>query len=277
MKKKIIIFGYTGYIGSYLFNHLNDNEFETVGLKIPRPNMDDLNIFYKNFINKFLEFNNNIFCIINAAGSINCINKNDYFFNSKFDVIFQNLIIEKKISLKYLSFNSTKVFTNSLDDYALSKKDLYYSYINKDKFYTLFIDLVYENNSPHYNTIKNIIKSIKLFFIPVFFPGKVFYPIDLKSLTKTIKEIISKNFRINKFIIIGDKKIYFNELIIHVNKVSNLNKKIVNIPSKLINYFPSFIKRILLKSKPFQQYDNHDWLTKLDTSKFLVRKPNNKF
>ena len=59
--------------------------------------------------------------------------------------------------------------------------------------------------------------------------------------------------------------------------MSNINRKILYIPSKLINYFPLFIKKILLKSKSFQQYENHDWLKDIDTKKFLIRKQNNKF
>ena len=156
-----------------------------------------------------------------------------------------------------------------MDNYALSKKELNNHFDKRNQFYTLYIDLVFQENSPHFKTIKNKIENMKLFFIPVFFPGKNFYPIDLDKLANTIKEIIIKDFKVNKFIIIGDKKIYFHELIEHVNKVSNINRKILYIPSKLINYFPLFIKKILLKSKSFQQYENHDWLKDIDTKKFL--------
>ena len=277
MKKKIFIFGHSGYIGSYLLKFLDNKDYDVFGYKIPRPDGNDLDNFYKNFIENFLSTNKNIFCIINSAGSINCETKEEYFFNSRFDVIFQKLINEKKLNLKYLSFNSTKVFTNSLDNYALSKKELNNHFDKRNQFYTLYIDLVFQENSPHFKTIKNKIENMKLFFIPVFFPGKNFYPIDLDKFANTIKEIIIKNFKVNKFIIIGDKKIYFHELIEHVNKVSNINRKILYIPSKLINYFPLFIKKILLKSKSFQQYENHDWLKDIDTKKFLIRKQNNKF
>ena len=110
MKKKIFIFGHTGYIGSYLLKYLNNEEFETHGRKIPRPENENLNNFYYKFIGDFLNQNENIFCIINSAGSIDCQTKEDYFFNSQFDVIFQKLIDERKIRTKYLSFNSTKIF-----------------------------------------------------------------------------------------------------------------------------------------------------------------------
>ena len=62
-----------------------------------------------------------------------------------------------------------------------------------------------------------------------------------------------------------------------MNNVSNLKKKIFYIPSKIINLFPNFIKKILLKSKTFQQYEDDDWLKKINYNEFLIRKSNNEF
>ena len=277
MKKKIFIFGYTGYIGSYLLGYLKNENFETHGIKIPRPNDENLNDYYSNFINEFLSENDDIFCVINSAGSINCLTKEDYFFNSQFDVIFQKIIKEKKINIKYLSFNSTKTFSNALDNYALSKKELDKNLIDYHMFYSLYIDLVFDNDSPHFKTIQEKIKSIRINILPVFNPGKSFYPINLNSLGDSIKQIINNDYKIKKFIIIGDKKMNFCDLIKHVNSFTNLNKKIFYISSKLISYFPKSIKKILLKSKSLQQYDDYNWLEKINNNEFLIRKPNNKF
>jgi len=277
MRKKIFIFGHTGYIGSYLLKNFNNEEFETFGIKIPRPDNNNLYNFYYQFISNFLNKNDNIFCIINSAGSIECKTKEDYFFNSNFDVIFQIIIDEKKIRTKYFSLNSTKIFTSALDNYALSKKELDKNLVNNDMFYSLYIDLVFDENSPYFNIIKEKIKGLKISTIPVFDPGKNFYPINLYSLSYSIKKIINGNYRIRKFIIIGDKKMNFCNLIQYVNTVSNLKKKFFYIPSKLINSFPNFIKKILLKSKTFQQYDDEDWLKKISCNKFLIRKSNNEF
>ena len=277
MKKKIFIFGHSGYIGSYLLKYLNNDEYVTYGSKIPRPNNINLYKFYYEFIKDFLNHNDDIFCLINSAGSINCHTKEDYFFNSNFDVIFQKVISEKKINIKYLSLNSTKIFSNTLDNYALSKKDLDKNLKDDDMFYTLYIDLVFDDNSPHFKMIETKIKGIKINILPVFKPGKNFYPINLLSLSNTIKKIIDGNYNTKKFIIIGDKKMNFSNLIEHVNKVSNQNKKIFYIPSKIIHKFPNFIKKILLKSKAFQQYDDHDWLKEISNDHFLIRKPNNEF
>ena len=192
MKKKNFIFGHTGYIGSYLLKYLNNEEFVTFGRKIPRPDNGDLYGFYNHFINDFLKQDNDIFCIINSAGSIDCKTKEDHFFNSKFDVIFQKIINEKKINTKYLIFNSTKIFSSALDNYACSKKELDKNLTNNDMFYNLYIDLVFDDNSPHFKTIQKKIESIKINFIPVFNPGKNFYPINLNSLGSSIKQIINR-------------------------------------------------------------------------------------
>ena len=69
----------------------------------------------------------------------------------------------------------------------------------------------------------------------------------------------------------------FCDLIEYVNTVSNIKKKIFRIPSKLINKFPNFIKKIFLKSKTFQQYDDDDWLERINYNEFLIRKSNDKF
>lgn len=277
MRKKIFIFGHEGYIGSYLLKNFNNEEFETFGIKIPRPDNNNLYNFYYQFISNFLNKNDNIFCLINSAGNIECKTKEDYFFNSNFDVIFQTVIDEKKIRTKYFSLNSTKIFTNALDNYALSKKELDKNLVNNDMFYSLYIDLVFDDNSPHFNKIKEKIKGLKISIIPVFNPGKNFYPINLYSLCCSIKKIINGNYKIRKFIIIGDKKMNFCDLIEYVNTVSNLKKKVFYVPSKLINIFPNFVKKILLKSKTFQQYDDEEWLKKINCNKFLIRKSNNEF
>ena len=149
--------------------------------------------------------------------------------------------------------------------------------INNDNFYKLYIDLVFDNDSPHFKNIREKIRNIKIGFIPVFNPGKNYYPIKLYSLSNSIKKIINGNFEIKKFILIGDKKMNFCNLIEYVNAVSNIKKKIFYIPSKFIKKFPNFIKKILLKSKMFQQYDDDDWLKRINYKEFLIRKSNNEF
>ena len=203
--------------------------------------------------------------------------KKIFFFNSKFDVIFQNILKEKKIIIKYLSFNSTKTFSNSLDNYAISKKKLDKNLGDENFIHSLYVDLVFDNKSPHFKTIYDKLKNIKIKYLPIFKPGKIFFPINLKLLSKSIMEIITNDYKIKKFIIVGDKKTTFYDLITYVNSVTKINKKILAIPSRLINLCPLFIKKILLKSKSLQQYDDYDWINNINKQKFLIRKTNNKF
>ena len=114
MKKKIFIFGHTGYIGSYLLKNLNNEEFETYGRKIPRPDNVNLYDFYYQFINDFFNENNNIFCLINSAGNIDCKTKEDYFLWLKLSKILEIYGINKKL----LYWRKTE---NSLSSNTLQK------------------------------------------------------------------------------------------------------------------------------------------------------------
>ena len=96
MKRKIYIFGHTGYIGSSLLKSLNDVNFDAIGCKIPRPNSVNLESFYIAFIKEFLNNNKNIFCIINSAGSINCETKEDYFLIQNLMQFFKDYLLKKK-------------------------------------------------------------------------------------------------------------------------------------------------------------------------------------
>ena len=80
MKKKIIIFGHKGYIGSHLLEVLKKKKLNTVGLTIPRPReLDDFENFYIKYINKILLNHSDIYSIINCSGSVNCSSKKDFF------------------------------------------------------------------------------------------------------------------------------------------------------------------------------------------------------
>ena len=278
MKYKICILGESGYLGNYLLEFFKKKNYQVFGQKIPRPNHDfKLDEFYTSFIQDLLTKINDFDLILNCAGSIECKTKSDFFFNSKFDIIFQKVIIKNNLKIKYFIFNSTKVFTSGADNYALSKKLLNNKIENSKNFYNLYIDLVFEKNSPHFNTIKEILEKIKLFIVPVFFPGKIFYPISLIQVAETIHNIILENYLLNKFILIGDKKIFFYELINYVKNECNIKKKIFYVPSKIINLLPDFMKKYFFKSKSLQQFENYDWLKNIKTSEYLIRSKNNRF
>jgi dTDP-4-dehydrorhamnose reductase len=273
MKKKIIIFGHKGYIGSHLLKVLKKKKLSIVGLTIPRPKkFDDFDNFYIKYINKILLNYSNIYCIINCSGSINCSTKKDFFFNSKFDLIFQKIVLKKKLRLKYLILNSTKVFTNCLDNYSLSKKELDRKIILKKNFYSLYLDLIFQKDSSHYNKIYNILKKYSNFRIPIFFPGKHFYPVDLQNLTQEIYNIMMNKQKKNRIIIIGEKKYTFYEIINYVKKNSFLKNKFFLFKSEYFNYIPSYFKSLIYRSKFLQMIDDKNWINHINKKKILLKK-----
>jgi hypothetical protein len=76
--------------------------------------------------------------------------------NSNFDVIFQKILKKKENKIKYISLNSTKVFTNNLDDYAVSKRLLHKNFICSKYFKSIYIDLIFDRNSQHFIKIQRI-------------------------------------------------------------------------------------------------------------------------
>ena len=273
MKKKIIILGHKGFIGARLFKEFKKKKFDVIGIKIPRPNYtEDIKKFYIDYINKILIENNNVNYVINCAGSISCKTNSDFFFNSEFDIIFQNIVLKKKMSIKYLTLNSTKVFTNCLDKYTLSKKELNKNYLSKNNFYILYLDLIFQKDSIHYKKIFDLLKKWSYFKIPIFYPGKLFYPIDLNNLCKEIFNITTIKQNKNKIIILGDKKFTFYEIIVYVKKKSFLQNKFRLLKSKYFNSMPNFVKNIFYRSKFLQMMDDKNWLNYINQEKFLLKK-----
>lgn len=273
MINQICIFGHSGYIGSGLLKAFNKTKYNVLQVNIPRPsNNDNFYKFYLNFFSNFLDKNRNIKTIINCAGSIECKTEKDFFFNSYFDSICQKVILKKKIKLKYISLNSTKIFTKGLDNYALSKKNSNKKFRTNNNFLSVYIDLVFDKKSPHFNSILNVIKKFWIFPVPVFFPGKIFYPLNRGALVNFICKLINRKNKYHKFILLGDIKVYFYELILKVISLSATNKKLIYIKSSYINWMPSIFLNIILRSKFLQQYDDSEYIKKSNLKKYKIIK-----
>lgn len=273
MKNQICIFGHSGYIGSGILKALNKIKCNILQANIPRPNNNEnFYKFYVNFFSDFLDKNRNITTIINCAGSIDCKTEKDFFFNSNFDFICQKVILKKKINLKYISLNSTKIFTKGLDSYALSKKNLNKKFKTNSNFLSVYIDLVFDIKSPNFNSILNVLQKFMVFPVPVFFPGKIFYPLNKDSIVNFICKLISKKTKYSKFVLLGDVKIYFYELILKVISLSKIDRRIFYIKSSYINFMPSIFLNIILKSNFLQQYDNNDYIKKINLKYYKIIK-----
>lgn len=271
MLKTICVIGSSGFVGSHLVAYLHSKKIITKTENVSRPkSKKNIENFYRNYISKILKKNSKIDLFINCAGSISCKKYEDFYFNSNFDVIFQKILQKKEKKIKYISLNSTKVFTNNLDDYAVSKRLLHKNFICSKYFKSIYIDLIFDQNSQHFIKIQRIIKNILFFPIPIFFPGKIFYPINCEKLVKKIYEISISNDKFNKYLILGKKKFFFYELILKVMNASKLNKKIFFIKSSFIKRLPKFIINFILKSKFLQQFDDTNFLKKNDFKNYKI-------
>jgi hypothetical protein len=210
MLNKICVIGSSGFIGSHLVAYLKSKKIKIISEVVPRPKYEKkIEDFYNKYISKILKKNSKIDIFINCAGSISCVKSEDFYFNSNFDVIFQKNLQKKENKIKYISLNSTKVFTNNLDNYAVSKRLLDKNFICSKYFKSIYIDLIFDRNSQHFIKILKIIKKFLFFPIPVFFPGKIFYPINCNKLVKKIYEISVSNEKFNKYLILGKKNFIF--------------------------------------------------------------------
>lgn len=271
MLKKICVIGSSGYIGSNLISYLEFKKIKVTSDTVPRPK-DENNIekFYKNYIFRLLKKNPTINLFINCAGSISCKSYKDFYFNSHFDIIFQNILKKKKKKISYINLNSTKVFTNNLDNYAVSKKLLHENFICSKYFKSIYIDLIFDKNSQPFLKIYKIIKKTLLIPIPIFYPGKIFYPVNCNKLVKIIYEILTSKKNFERYLIIGVRKFYFYELILQVIKITKLNKRLIFIKSSFISKLPKVLVNLMLKSNFFQLYDCTDFLKKENFKNFKI-------
>lgn len=271
MKKEICILGFNGYIGSALCKFLKKKKNKILKILIPRPKKCyDLKNFYEKFILSFLENNKKVRIIINCAGSISCKTREDYFFNSRFDLIFQNIILKKKLNIKYISLNSTKVFSSGVDNYALSKKYLHKKFMTNKNFLSLYIDLVFDKNSKHFQLIEKVLNITKVLPLPIFLPGKVFYPLNRSKLVKFIYKVIIKKNNFYKFVILGKQKFFFYQLIFLVMKYKKIRRNIFLIKSEFIKKFPTFFLKFFYRSKFFQQFDSKNFISNINKQKFKI-------
>ena len=113
MKSKIIIIGKKSLLGSSLNKHLNKKNFI-------------LNLDYKKFIQKKINFINNFNYIINCTSNQNYIH-NRYQKKNDFDLIIANKI--KNIDIKMVMLSSRKVYNVgvNLKETSILKPECNYS------------------------------------------------------------------------------------------------------------------------------------------------------
>ena len=100
----IVIFGYSGFIGSHISKELGkiNNIFE-INVRNITYSSSEKNI-YDYFDSKLI----NIDVIINCSANTKQKNRNDIFINENLSKIIQNYILEKKIKYSFISFKLYK-------------------------------------------------------------------------------------------------------------------------------------------------------------------------
>jgi len=157
MKKKIIIIGKKGFLGSNLNSYLKKKNFI-------------LNLDYKIFIKKKLNFIKNFDCIINCTSNREYID-NIYIKKNDFDLVVANKI--KSLNIKMIMLSSRKVYkagTNLKETSALRPKNNYSKNklrtektllkILKKKILILRIGNVVGLNKKRYNKLHKIFTDI---------------------------------------------------------------------------------------------------------------------
>lgn len=275
MSHKICIIGSKGFIGKELRKNLKLQKINFIEINLPRPDDDKrLASYYINLISKILTQIKNCTVIINCAGSINCKKKHDFFFNSNFDVLFQNYLVKKKLKIKYISINSTKIFGPWKDLYSISKKKLHNNFKNSKLFISIYPDLIIDTKSNTYKKIKIVLKKIKTIPLPIFNPGKTFYPLDNKSFVQNLIKIALYKNKKFKYIIMGKKKISFYQLISKINKKEKLNRYIKSINKKWFKYLPLKLLKLLYQNNILQNFDDIDYIKEQMKNEFSIIKCN---
>ncbi|HRZ85764.1 MAG TPA: NAD-dependent epimerase/dehydratase family protein [Candidatus Paceibacterota bacterium] len=241
MKKKILITGSSGFIGSNLLSSLNKKyQVLTVSRFNGQNNSytGDLEDF--NFVNRICK---NVKVIVHLAYSKN------YMSNI---TITKNLIQaarENKVQ-QIILVSSMSAKRNYPDDYGKNKKEIELLIKDSKLNYTILRpSIVYGKGSKSFEFIINYIKKIP-FFTPIIGNGKYkIYPVKVDDVVYAINKCIDNKRTLNKeYDLPGKDGIYFIDLINCLKKGINVSKKNINIPIWFCKIISIFFPKILNKN-----------------------------
>lgn len=271
--KNICIIGSSGFLGNELSKILPSNKVNLIKPKVPRPTKNDnLEKFYQDYIKDFFVRYNKTDIILNFAGSTNPKNKIDFFFNENFDYFLQKYILNNSLKIKLISINSCKIFRPYNDKYSLSKKNAEKKYLEHEKFYVIYPDLILKENVGAYKTIYLILKKFNYLPLPTFKPGKIFNIIECQKFISFIESLIYSDFKFRKIVILGKIKKSLYEIIVGVKNKEKLNTFLLPIPSSFFNLLPKKLKKIFFRFYFFQSFDNASYDKYIDKKKYYVHK-----
>ena len=239
---KIALTGANGFLGRKILSNLNTKNYKTDTFRLNDKNKID------EFLNKISSTKYDY--IINCAASINPKSKKEVYLNEELPVKIQNKISNNNSILIHIS--SLNVINESLSDtYSLSKKIAEKNLIKKNLIIIRPSLIINESFQITRNEFEKYTR-LPFKYMPMIYPGNIYYPVNLNKLSKFILDLIDKKSnKFNIYNIEGSKK--YNLWEIFNIYCETKNKKALKINIKFINnYLPTFIKILFQKNRILQ-------------------------
>ena len=263
----ICITGYSGFLGNFLLKSLK-KKFTIKKINLRKmPNQKGKN--FNKFLDSIVESN----IIINCAANLNPKTKRDFFINKDFPNILQKYIEKKKNKTFLIHISSTNVLIKDIKDtYTISKrlaeKKLKYSNVIILRLPLIYceIDKIIQNIG-QFKHIYNYLDKVFLPIYPMFYPGNLYHPVNIKKLSTFIENIILKKKTYKKiYNIVGKNKKNLWELFYSIAQTKN--KKVLKIKTFYVkNIIPNFLKEYIYKQKNILSQ-----ILNIDFSKFRGKK-----
>ena len=163
--------------------------------------------------------------------------KEDYWINCNLSFLLLKYIQKNKINCRLIHISTTDVLIKNLNDrYTISKR---FAEKKNQKFRLFYLKITsyikknyYENQSSKLIFYKYL--SVKFPIYPMFYPGAIYQPLKIKSLSVFINSIIKKRKNKGTFNLVGSKKystwdIFYKIAMLKNKKPFKLNTKILSI------------------------------------------------
>lgn len=248
----IILTGYSGFLGSHLYNFLKKKNTVTKFNLRKYKKLTKKNIFF--FLNKKFKKNT---VIINCASNLKPLNKNDFFINVHLPEIFSDYAKKKKIRFIHISTINTLIKERK-DAYSLSKKKGEI-YCKRNTIIRLPLIIKKVNNillpEGQLSFFFKYLDSINLPIYPFIYPGTLYKPMDISDVCEKILLILNKE-KNSIYLNLQGKKIISSYKLFKIICSQN-NKLCLKVPTQFLKkIFPNFVKNFLYKNTFLQQLLN---------------------